>query len=287
MSILGFALALALHPSDQAAADPAPVVAAERAFAADFPALGLGGSFTKWSRPDAVIIGGGGPRTVAEAFADAPRVRGPDEPLIEWWPVFAGVARSGELGFTTGPAAQDGVRYGHYFTVWRRQDDGAWRWVYDGGSGASAADQPGPETEPRFLKPATAWAESPEAAWREVAEAEAALAAEARGDQAAAHLARMADDGVLYVAPLAPATGAEAQTAALPAWPATFDFGEAVGGGASDGGDLVWTYGPAAWSRDGRVRQGHYVRLWQKRVEGWRIVMAQLIAPAPPPATGS
>jgi hypothetical protein len=45
------------------APDAAPVVAAERAFAADFPALGLAGSFTRWSTPDAVILTGGEART--------------------------------------------------------------------------------------------------------------------------------------------------------------------------------------------------------------------------------
>jgi ketosteroid isomerase-like protein len=293
--MLSVVLALALQAAPQAPqtppADPAPIVAAERAFAADFPALGLAGSFSKWGRPEGVIIAGGEARTVRELFADAPQTRQPGEPLIAWWPVFAGVARSGELGFTTGPAARDGEGYGHYFTIWRRQDDGSWRWVYDGGSSASPDGQPGPDSEPRLLPPATAWAAGPEAAWREVAEAEAALAAAARTDQAAAHLARLAPDGVLYVAPLPPATGGAAFAAALAGWPAQFEFGAAGGGGAADGGDLVWTYGPAGWVRDGQARRGHYVRLWQKRSEGWRLVMAQLIpapvpAAAPPPAGG-
>lgn len=289
MHALGLVLALLVQPAGQVAADPAPIVAAERAFAADFPALGIGGSFTKWSEPDAIIIAGGEARTVSEVFAEAPRTRQPGEPLIEWWPVFAGIARSGELGFTTGPAARDQEGYGHYFTVWRRQDDGSWLWVYDGGSNASPAGQPGPETEPRLMAPATAWAAGPEAAWAQVREAEAALAREAATDQAAAHLARLADDGVLYVAPLPPATGREAYARTLTGWAERFAFGAAEGGGASEGGDLVWTYGPAEWMRDGQARRGHYMRLWRNGTEGWRIVMAQLIpapiaAPSPAPA---
>ena len=269
--------------------DPAPIVAAERAFAADFPALGLAGSFSKWSVPDAVIIAEGQARTAGVLFADAPRVRQPGEPLIEWWPVLAGVAMSGEMGFTTGPAARDQEPYGHYFTIWRRQADGSWKWVYDGGTNASPVGQPGADSEPRLLPVATIGSASPEAAFAEVRAAEAALAAAARDDQKAAHLAALADDGRLYVSSLPPADGRDAFAEALDGWPARFDFGDAEGGGASDAGDMVWTWGPAGWMRDGVSRRGHYMRLWQKRPEGWRIVMAQLLpAPmaAPPPADG-
>ena len=76
---------------------------------------------------------------------------------------------------------------------------------------------------------------------------------------------------------------------ALPAWPATFEFGPAEGGGASEAGDLVWTYGAAAWVADDQPRRGHYVRLWQKQAAGWALVLANLIpgpAGPPPPAGG-
>lgn len=269
--------------------DAAPVVAAERAFSADFPALGLAGSFQKWSRPDAIIIDEGQARAVADVFSGAPLTRPEGQPILKWWPTFAGIAMSGDLGFTTGPAAQDDVPYGHYFTIWQRQADGRWLWVYDGGSGASPTGQPGPGTSPRLMPVATVGSTSPEAAMAEVKAAEAVLAAAARDDQKAAYLAAMANDGRLYVAPHAPAETPEAFAEALTGWPARFEFGPTAGGGSSAAGDLVWTYGPAAWARDGAPRQGHYMRLWQKRAEGWRLVMAQLIPTpiaAPPPAGG-
>lgn len=271
------------------AADPAPIIAAERAFAADFPAMGLPGSFQKWSRPDAIVINRGRAWTVAELFAGAPLTRQEGEPLITWWPTFAGIARSGDMGFTTGPAAQDHEPYGAYFTVWRRQPDGRWLWVYDGGSAIGAEDEPGPDSTPRLLPTATVGSASPEVAWAEVKAAEAALAVAARTDQKAAHRAVLADDGRLYVAPRPPAEGPEAFAEALDGWPARFDFGPTEGGAASDAGDMAWTYGPAEWTQDGEARPGHYMRFWQKRPEGWRIVLAQLIvAPitAPPPTGG-
>lgn len=300
LASLAAAAALAQEPAaaPDATPDAASVIAAERAFAADARTMGIAGSFNKWSVPDAIVIGGGQAQRVADAYPDGPRPA--DEPLLEWWPNFAGVARSGDLGFTTGGVAFDGRRTGHYFTIWKRQPDGAWRWVYDGGSGASAADVPGPDSEPAILptgpellrvmgrgEPRSSLSAA-ESAMEAVRAREAALAEAAAVDQKAAHLAVMADNGRLYVAPRPPAIGREAFAEALSGWPDTFRFGPAEGGGASDYGDLVWTYGPAAWIRDGALRAGHYVRLWQHQDDGWRIVLAQLIPappPPPPPAT--
>lgn len=302
MRAIAFATAvlLAADPALAQSADAAPIVAAERAFAADASVLGLTASFNKWAVPDAVMIGGGQVQTVRDVFPpDVPRPA--DEALLEWWPNFAGISRSGDLGFTTGGVAINGQRTGHYFTIWKKQPDGSWRWVYDGGSGASAADVPGPDSEPVILpvgpqllqvvtsldRPPPPMA--PDWAMTRVREQEAALARAAVTDQKAAHLAAMADNGRLYVAPRPPAIGRDAFAEALDAWPATFRFGPTEGGGQSQYGDLVWTYGPAAWSRDGQERTGHYVRLWQRQEEGFRIVLAQLIpAPiVPPPPAGT
>lgn len=290
---LALPVALFAAPALAQTPDAAPIVAAERAFAADAPSMGIAGSFNKWSVPEAIVIGGGQAQRIGDAYPDGPRPA--DEPLLEWWPNFAGIARSGDLGFTTGGVAVNGQRTGHYFTLWKRQADGSWKWVYDGGSGASAADVPGPDSEPVILPVGpelleVRYAGQPpdprprsEQAMIAVRAQEAALAAAAAADQKTAHLAAMADNGRLYVAPRPPAIGRTAFKAALSGWPATFEFGPTEGGGASAYGDLVWTYGPAAWTRDGQARTGHYVRLWQRQEGGWKIVLAQLI-PAPPPA---
>jgi ketosteroid isomerase-like protein len=282
MRTLVFAAALlAAAPAVAQTPDAAPVVAAERAFAADAPSMGIAGSFNKWSVPEAILIANGQVQRIGEVYPDGPKPA--DEPLLEWWPNFAGIAQSGEMGFTTGGVAFSGQRTGHYFTIWKKQADGSWKWVYDGGSGASAADVPGPDTDPVILPVATTGSASPDAAMAEVRAAEAALARAALTDQKAAYLEFMADNGRLYVAPHAPAIGRTAFADALSGWPATFQFGRTGGGGSSDAGDMVWTYGEAAWTRDGQPRNGHYVRIWQRQEAGWKIVLAQLI-PAPPPA---
>jgi len=260
----------------------APVVAAERAFAADGLTMGVDGSFLKWSAPDAVMISGEGPRRAHDTL-DPAAVFDPAAPALAWWPNWAGVASSGDLGFTTGGVAVGGKRSGHYFTIWRRQADGGWKWVYDGGAGANADNVPDAATDPLILSAATVGSASPQAAMDEVRAAEGVFSAAAAKDQKAAHLAALADDGRLYVAPLPPAIGAGQYADALQSWPSTFTFGVPDGGDASLAGDMAWTYGKANWRRGETERHGWYVHLWQKRADGWKLAFAQLV-PAPPPA---
>lgn len=275
------AASTALIAAQAQAQDAAPVVAAERAFAADGLALGIDKSFHKWSTPDAILIGGGQVLNAHEAYPGTTDLD-PAAPTLVWWPNWAGIAKSGDMGFTTGGVERDGQRRGHYFTVWTRQADGSWKWVYDGGSGAASTDVPPASSEPAILPTATVGSESAEAAMTEVRAAEAALAAAAAADQRAAHLAVLADDGRIYVAPRAPAIGKDAYAEALMGWPPVFAFGPTMGGGASSAGDVAWTWGEARWEgAGGAARNGHYVRLWQKRPEGWRLAFAQLIQ-APP-----
>lgn len=282
LALVGLLFAFSAAPSLAQPADAAPVVAAERAFAADGLAMGIDRSFLKWSTEDSIMIAGGGPRLTREIM-DANAVFDPAAPSLVWWPNWAGISKSGDLGFTTGGVEVGGVRRGHYFTIWQRQADGGWKWVYDGGVAATSADVPDASTEPVILPTSVVGSPSREDALSEVRAVEAILAAAALRDQKAAHLSLLAPDGRLYVAPLPPAIGEAAFASALDSWPATFTFGAPLGGGSSEAGDMVWTYGRAGWTRDGAARSGHYVHLWQKRAAGWVLAFAQLI-PDPPPA---
>lgn len=273
-------------PTHAQTADPEPVIAAERAFAADALTMGVDRAFLKWAMPGAVLIAGGSPQPVEDLFDEGAVFDPATRPLV-WWPNWAGIAASGDLGFTTGGVEVNGRRTGHYFTIWQRQADGTWRWVYDGGVPASAADVPGPESEPHILATSTVAPSSAEAALGELRAVEAVLAAAAAGDQKAAHLSLLAPDGRLYVGDLPPAIGQAAFPAALDAWPKSFDLSPPLGSGASAAGDLGWTYGRALWKDGDANGSGYYVHLWQKRETGWALAFAKLIVDPPaPPAPG-
>lgn len=284
MRVFNMLAVLAMVPAAAHAApkiDPAPVVAAERAFAADGLAMGVRDSFLKHSAPEAVVFRPD-PVSVHESFPKTP----PDQggPPLTWWPLWAGIAKSGDLGFTTGPFAVNGRRGGYYFTVWRKQADGVWRWVYDGGppSDASSAGEAG---SPVAYLPVAVRGQGANAK-AEITAREAALHAGAKTDLATAIGAAAASDGMLAGGRVKPETTAAGRAQELATRPRAVLY-ETRAVDASAAGDLVWTWGTAAWTTDGQARLGHYVRVWQARPEGWRIVYDSLLPkPPPPPPVG-
>jgi ketosteroid isomerase-like protein len=255
---------------------PAPVVAAERAFAADGLELGIQGSFLKHSAPEAIVLA---PEpTLAHALYGAPKPKGP--PLL-WWPLWAGIAKSGDLGFTTGPYSFDGKLRAYYFTVWARQADGSWKWLMDAGPPSDPTGAPPQGSEVAYAKPAARAAGSGAKAMEQVMGAEIALHQAAKSDVKAAFLAAVADDGRIVGSKAPPPKDRTALAAELATRPASIAYSP-LGGRASKAGDLAWTYGIAQWtSADGQAQRGHYVRIWRDDKPGWRILFDELL-PAPP-----
>ena len=270
------AAALLTSPAIAAPVTPAPVVAAERAFAADGLEMGVQASFLKHAAPDGIVLG---PEPIlARAAYGAPQPKGP--PLV-WWPLWAGIARSGDLGFTTGPYTFDGKPQAYYFTVWAKQADGSWKWLMDAGPPSDPTGAAAQGSEVAYARLAERQAGSPAKAMAEVNEAEIALHAAARSDLKAAFLAVVADDGRVVGSKAAPPRIRAELEAELATRPASIRYAP-LGGQASKAGDLAWTYGAAEWTaRDGQPRRGHYVRIWRNDKAGWRLLFDELL-PAPP-----
>ena len=60
-----------------------------------------------------------------------------DNKAITWAPVLSEASSSGDLGFTFGNwkfTSKDTVMYGNYTTIWKKQTDGSWKFIYDGGN---------------------------------------------------------------------------------------------------------------------------------------------------------
>jgi ketosteroid isomerase-like protein len=116
--------------------------AADAAFSALAVKVGTGRAFGEYAAENAQIFSTPGefimgPSAISAAFGPAT-----DNNTLVWHPVAGEVAQSGDLGFTAGNAEftgkrEDGtpvLRYSKYFTVWKKQRDGSWRYVVDGGS---------------------------------------------------------------------------------------------------------------------------------------------------------
>jgi ketosteroid isomerase-like protein len=111
-------------------------------FSSDAMKMGTGVAFGRYAAEDAQIFSGpgefiSGPHAIAESFGPPT-----EKNTLVWHPVHGEVASSGDLGFTVGNAVFTGVRedgakierFSKYLTVWKKQRDGTWRYVVDGGS---------------------------------------------------------------------------------------------------------------------------------------------------------
>ena len=116
--------------------------AADVAFAREAERLGAGEAFGRYAAPDAQIFSAAGefitgPEAITASFGQSTT-----NSSFTWQPVYGELSASGDLGFTVGNAVvtverPDGaavVRYSKYLTVWKRQRDGQWKYVVDGGN---------------------------------------------------------------------------------------------------------------------------------------------------------
>ncbi len=137
VSLLASACATApVAPPSPAVSQADPVIAAERAFAADAARRGWAAAFRSYAAADAITLS---PDPV-NAHVQLAQIPGDGETTLDWRPAYAGVSRGGDFGFTTGPfllRGREGI-VGHYFTVWRRQQDGSWKWIFDAGTDVRA-----------------------------------------------------------------------------------------------------------------------------------------------------
>ncbi len=275
------AVAVAVVAPAMAASIP-PVVQAERAFIQMAQEKGVKAAFLANIADDGIMF-------TPEPVPGKPVLAAwPEGGSLKWWPVYTGMAASGDLGFNTGPYVLEinGQKgYGHFFTVWQRQPDGSWKWLLDHGIQTRKASPIGPDAAltslpaaPKFKKVAAG------DAWAEVTAAETKLAGALASDAKSALAEVLVDDGRVMRSGSEPAIGRPAFMAALASGPATIRVAP-LGGKASKAGDLAFSYGTADWQRDGKDRHGHYVRIWQRRGDGWRVVVDELVvAPPPPPA---
>lgn len=120
------------------------VMDADRAFAARAKQAGPGPAFAEYAEPRVLMLNDPVPGTDA---GDLAKLFGPGLE-IDWAPVDGAVSADGTLGYTWGKARYfrqrpDGAREelppSRYVTIWRKQADGSWKFLADGGLHAPEA----------------------------------------------------------------------------------------------------------------------------------------------------
>lgn len=269
--LLAVALVACASTSTPSSGAPAPTDAAatiertERAFAADAAQRGWVASFKSYAAADAIVLWTGEPTDAQTNIATLPSEV---DTSLKWRPLWTGSSRSGDLGFSTGPVV-NGARNSQYFSIWRKNADDSWQWIYDGGF---ASDGPSPTASdaPAVHAPLAAQGAGG-AAIHEVKAAEEKLADAAANDYRASLSAMLAADGRLLGSRAQPAAGDAARAAEFATRPAKVSLGT-LGAVQSQAGDMVYTYGATLWMEGDVVKRGHYVRVWRLDAAGWRIV---------------
>jgi uncharacterized protein (TIGR02246 family) len=110
-------------------------------------------AFTSLLDADARFVGNSVRRGKTEITAAWSAFFADDGPAMKWRPQFVEVLEDGKLALTRGPyrmitqddAGQAVEHWGTFNSVWRKQDDGTWKVVFDAGN--NAAEPPSAEIQ--------------------------------------------------------------------------------------------------------------------------------------------
>ncbi len=116
-------------------ADASELMRADSAFAALSVGQGAKAAFLAFAADEAMSFGGGTQFSEGREAIGAGFDGFPAGAVLSWWPLGAEIAQSGDLGCSVGEATIESLHhYSKYLTVWKRQQDGGWKFVADGGN---------------------------------------------------------------------------------------------------------------------------------------------------------
>lgn len=257
-----FALVLAAAVASAAAPSAQLIVDNERAFEHAAIEHGTRAGFLEFLAETSVVLG---PQP-APGRATTESGPAPGAPL-RWRPDLASISGHGDFGWASGPflaygtsIADPPVAAGHYLTVWRRGDDGAWRVLLDGGVSYPIDDHLVAhqlEVTPRLRHPGGGSGRTSDcsvaygALWQ-------------RRGRAAALKEYLADDARLLLAGAPVTDGRKSWLRADPLKDAVLTKLRTAKSLASDGGDIEVSYGEydIAARLDAPARRYVFVNVW-------------------------
>jgi ketosteroid isomerase-like protein len=256
------------------------MVATERAFAARALVIGWKAAFLEYFADDAVGFEG-----TTAAPAKGQLRRRPDPPPAQrlvWEPRYGDIAASGELGYLTGPVentlpSRNGGRPipSMYASVWKRQQDGAFRVVLDFGT-----------PTPRAVPFAPGFTRAPHAdrfsgniseRTPTLRAADSVLNSGLRTSLVRAYSGHLAAGARLYRPNRMPVVGERAILAAL-AGQRTYSEVDSRFAESAASEDLGYTWGSyVVGGRRAPVEYGFYVRIWVRgRDSQWKVALDSL-----------
>ena len=128
-------------------ADKSVLIEADRAFSKMSADKGLYEAFDFYMDDNATMYREGqNPFTGRESIR--PILSKNPNATLTWEPTSAEIAASGDLGYTLGrweytikdSTGEESKSFGYYVSIWKKQDDGNWKWVFDSGVSGTAEE---------------------------------------------------------------------------------------------------------------------------------------------------
>jgi ketosteroid isomerase-like protein len=209
--------------------------------------------------------------------------------VLKWEPEFMDISGSRDFGISTGPWEVQEYRpntpplfTGYFLTVWKKQSDGGWRVILDGGSttpplkkvfhsfsfppGADKTSQNPPVIKNELLQ-------------KELMDRENQFVSEwGENPGAATYISFLDRESRLQLSGHLPTTNADTIKVLISGLNRRMVW-KPVDAGAASSGDLGFTYGLLEIPGAQGLTKGHYVRIWKKyNGEDWRIILEMINA---------
>jgi len=215
--------------------------------------------------------------------------RQPRKGLLSWEPIFADVSRAGDLGYTTGPwefrpngADDKPVAFGQYFTIWKKQSDGSWKFVLDRGVGSEKPFATKILLFPLNDEESTTSGNVDRETGRAIVKKLETEFAERSAKKGAADAfdSYLAEDARLLRENVAPAVGKNTALSLVSARLGNLSW-QVTAADISASGDLGYTYGVFEFkSGSAASEHGSYVHVWKKQNGKWKVVL-DIMSPDP------
>lgn len=250
----------------------------ERRFAELCKQVGIRDSFLAFF--DDQVITFGPELRVGTAYLKSRPPNSPSSPLLEWQPVYADVAASGDMGYTTGPAtltlhpddpAAKKVVNLMFFSIWHKNSAGNWKVIFDGGLTVPSPLPNEPFRRAPVMNAAHARAASGQ---KELLDTERKFSDSVEKNGFVSALDSFAEPTVRVQRDSHfPAQGI-AQSRELLKDSASYKFvtREAV---VAASGDLGYSYGDVSTAAS--AKYGYFVRIWRRHRDGWKISLDMLL----------
>jgi hypothetical protein len=207
--------------------------------------------------------------------------------VLKWEPEYMDIAESRDFGFSTGPWEAQEYRpgtpplfTGYFLTVWKKQADGTWKVILDGGGTTPAKKDhkhtfsfPGGAdkavTNPPVLNTGLL---SKELTNRE----NQFLLNWEKSPLLSTYTSYLAPDSRMQLNGHLPTNNADSINALITHFDKNLTWSSS-GSGAATSGDMGFTYGLLGTQDNPEKIKGHYVRIWKKQPgAGWKIVMEMM-----------